>query len=152
VNRFTPIRLKHYHGEGKADQRGEDSHKPWVFIHAVSRYVNPHLKFLRGEVAGAARRKRCQLNPRWVHVEFVVNEVAMGEGTSSITLPEIIPPKLYAHLSSCFLCGITQPATTLLVLSLELRLLHITSLNSRVKKLLKWNSYANSEIKGCYSV
>ena len=25
VNRFTPIRLKHYHGEGEADQLGEDT-------------------------------------------------------------------------------------------------------------------------------
>ena len=29
---------------------------------------------------------------------FVVNEVAMGEGVLSITLPKIIPPMLYAHL------------------------------------------------------
>jgi hypothetical protein len=69
-------------------------------------------------------------------VGFVVNEVAMGEGVSSITLPKINLPMLYAHLSS-FMCEITRQATMLLVLSLVLHLLRITSLNSKVNKLLK---------------
>jgi len=84
----------------------------------------------------AARRKRSKLYTRAVDVGFMVNEVAMGEGVLSITLPKIIPPILYAHLSFSFKCEITQPATMLLVLSLGLHLLHIISLNSHVKTLL----------------
>ena len=82
MNRFIPIRLKHYHGEGKADQlgAGADTHKPRDFKHAGSRYTyfNPHLKYLRRVVARAARHYRAKLNPRTVHVEHVVNNVAVG--------------------------------------------------------------------------